>query len=68
MVDFTKEDILLIYGHFRKLLDKVETVNNMEHPPINRKNLNTDIKQYSSIIHKILEAHPEFQLLEDIRK
>lgn len=68
MINFTNEDILLIYGHFRKKLDEVEMSKDMEHPPIHRNNLNTDIKLYSSIIQKILDAHPEFQLLEDIRK
>lgn len=63
--DFTKQDILLIYGHFKKLLNKVEEVNKMKNPPIDRKNLRAEINQYSSIIEKILEANPEIKLLED---
>lgn len=63
-INFSKEDILLILGKFDKMLVQVEELNDMDNPPISRKNLKQDIEMYSSVVNKIVTEYPEFSIIK----
>ncbi|MGE7113969.1 hypothetical protein [Lysinibacillus sp. NPDC047702] len=63
-IDFTTEDLLLIYGHFSKKIKELELLKSMPDNPIDLGNINQDIELYSSITNKIEEERPSFLLLK----
>lgn len=58
-IDFSDKDILLIYGHFRKKINKLNAIKNDPNNPIHISNLNEDIKLFSSITDKIESVYPK---------
>jgi hypothetical protein len=61
-IDFSDKDILLIYGHFRKEINKLNKLKTSPGNPISVSNINQDIKLFSSITNKIEKVYP--QILE----
>lgn len=61
---FTKNDILLIYGHFMEKIKELETICNAPNIAASMKaDARKSIKLYASITDKIREQHPGFDLL-----
>lgn len=60
-VDFSNEDILLIYGHFGKKINELNSLKNHPNNPIHVSNINQDIKLFSSITDKIEKTYPQLR-------
>lgn len=61
-IDFSNKDLLLIYGHFRKKINKLIAIKNDPNNPIDKNNINQEIQLFSSITDKIESVYP--QLIE----
>jgi len=58
-IDFSSEDILLIYGHFKKKVNELNLLKSSPNNPIHVSNINQDIKLFSSITDKIEKIYPQ---------
>jgi hypothetical protein len=63
-INFNKNDLLLIYGHFSKKVKELELLKSMPGNPIDLSNINQDIELFTSITSKIEEEHPSFNELK----
>ncbi|WP_027633346.1 hypothetical protein [Clostridium hydrogeniformans] len=61
--DFTSEEIIFIYGHFKKEIKKLTELKNLPNSPISHKSINVDIDLYSSITNKIEKCCPRLNKL-----
>lgn len=63
-INFDNNDLLLIYGHFSKKIQKLELLKTMPNNPIDLSNINQDIELFTSITSKIEEEYPSFLKLK----
>lgn len=63
-VHFSDEEIIFIYGHFRKEARKLEEIKASKDCPISKDNLNQDIKLFNDIADKMRETCPELSKLD----
>jgi len=64
-IDFSPNEALFIYGHFMKMIKDLENLKASPSCPINKSNINKDIKLFSSITNKIEKVYPQ---LSDLAK
>lgn len=62
--DFTPEDIISIYGHFKKHIQKLELIKNSPNCPIADESIDQEIQIYSSITSKIKKCYPNLLKLD----
>lgn len=63
-IDFTPQDVLFIYGTFKKKIGKLNELKSTPGCPIAVENIDQDIELYSSICAKLLEAQPNLGKLD----
>lgn len=66
-IDLSNEEIIYIYGHFRKEARKLEELKSSPNCPISKINLNQDIKLFNSIADKLRDACPKLSKLDNYR-
>ncbi|HGD0580878.1 hypothetical protein [Clostridium perfringens] len=59
-INFSQQEILFIYGHFRKEAQKLITIKNTPGCPIDSESITREINLYSSIADKIEKVYPQF--------
>lgn len=71
-INFTEQELIFIYGHFKLEAQKLEILKATPECPIAAKNLNSDIKLYNSIAQKLSDCNPQLlnlnPYLENIKK
>lgn len=65
-IDFTEQDVIFLYGHFKKKIKELELLKATPSCPISKKNINQDIKIYSSITDKIEKVCPQLKELGNL--
>lgn len=58
--DFTSQEVIFIYGHFKKQIKKLQLIKDSPNCPISSENIDQDISLYSSITDKIEKVYPQF--------
>lgn len=66
-VNFSDEEAIFIYIHFRKEAQKLEELKSSPNCPISKTNLNQDIKLFSGIADKLKEVYPKLASLENYK-
>ncbi|WP_061317516.1 hypothetical protein [Clostridium botulinum] len=61
--DFTSEEIIFIYGHFKKKIKKLKLIKNAPNCPIADESINQELELYSSITDKIEKYYPQLDKL-----
>lgn len=59
-INFSTNDLLLIYGHFSKKIKKLEMLKSMPDNPVDISSINQELELFTSITSKIEEEHPSF--------
>ena len=67
-IDFTKEDILFIYGRFKREIHELESLKANPKNPIDVRSINQEIKLYSSVTDKIEKVYPNISSLNNYLK
>lgn len=62
-VDFSETDIVYIYGHFTRQINDLNKMKAMPKCPVNKNNINQEIKLCTSITDKIEQAYPNLKKL-----
>ena len=57
-IDFTPQELLFIYGHFKLEAHKLELFKSAPDCPISSENLNSDIHFFNSIAKKLSDCEP----------
>lgn len=63
-IDFTNQDLIFIYGTFRKEIRKLEDIKNAPNCPFSKKDIDREIKLYSSINDKLKEVNPNLEKMD----
>lgn len=63
-LDFSNNDLLLIYGHFRKKIKELNVLKASPSNPIHKDSINQDINLFSSITDKIEKVYPQFREMD----
>lgn len=63
-INFTDQDILFIYGTFKKKIEKLNVLKSTPNCPIADDSINKEIELYTSVVNKLLEAQPKLAALE----
>lgn len=58
-IKFTPQELLFIYGHFKKEVQNMEKLKSNPNNPIASESLNTDIRLYNSILKKLSDCEPK---------
>lgn len=66
-LNFSNEEVLFIYGHFRKEARKLSEIKSTPNCPIAKENLDTDIALYTSIADKLRDAYPNLSRLDSFK-
>jgi hypothetical protein len=61
--DFTSQEIIFIFGHFKKKTKELRLLKDSPNCPISHENITQDIKLYSSITDKIEKCYPQLNEL-----
>ena len=71
-INFTSQELLFLYGHFKLEAQKLEALKATPGCPISSENLDSDIKFYKSIAQKLSDCEPKLlnmnPYLEQIKK
>ena len=71
-INFTPQELLFIYGHFKLEAQKLEAIKSTPGCPISVENLDSDISFYKSIAKKLSDCEPKLlnmnKYLERIKK
>ena len=62
-INFSSNDLLLIFGHFSKKIKELETLKSTPGNPIDLSNIDQDIELFTSITSKIEEEYPKLHEL-----
>lgn len=63
-INFTDQDVLFIYGTFKKKIEKLNLLKSTPNCPIADESINQELELYSSVVNKLLEAQPKLAILE----
>ena len=63
-INFSNEELIFIYGHFRKEARKLSEIKSSPNCPIAEENLNSDIALYTSIADKLRDTCPTLSKLD----
>lgn len=66
-INFSNEEMIYLYCHFRKEIKKLEDLKSLPNCPISKINLNQDIKLFSGIADKLRDACPELSGLDNYK-
>lgn len=66
-VNFSDEEAIFIYIHFRKEAHKLEELKALPNCPLSKTNLNQDIKLFSGIADKLKEVYPNLSSLDNYK-
>lgn len=66
-IDFSNQEIIFMYGHFRKQARKLMEIKSAPNCPISETNLNQDIALYNGIADKLRDAYPGLSKLDNYR-
>lgn len=61
--NFTNQEIIFIYGHFKKKIKELNLIKNSPNCPIDDEDINQEIELYSSITDKIEDSCPQLTIL-----
>lgn len=64
-INFSNEEILFMYGHFRKESEKLTEIKSASDCPISKTNLNKDIALFDGIANKLRDACPSLSKLDN---
>ena len=62
-IDFSAQEVIFIYGHFKKQIRELENMKASPQNPISKTNINQDIKLFTAITDKIEAGHPQIREL-----
>ena len=60
-INFTPQELLFIYAHFKLEAQKLEAIKNTPNCPISTENLDSDINFYNSIAQKLSNCEPKLR-------
>ncbi|SCJ53307.1 Uncharacterised protein [uncultured Clostridium sp.] len=63
-IDFTTQEVLFIYGYFKKKIQKLDILKSTPNCPIADESINQEIELYSSIVDKLKQAQPNLSNLD----
>lgn len=67
-IDFTPQELLFVYGHFKRKAQELENLKAKPNCSIAVESLNSDIKLYSSIAKKLSDSNPDLLKMDPYLK
>jgi hypothetical protein len=66
-INFTNQELILVYGHFKKKINELEKIKSTPNCPFPKKDIDKDISLYTSITDKLKSANPNLGNMDDYR-
>ena len=62
-IDFSNEDVIFMYGHFKKQIQQLNELKKSPSCPISKITINKEIKLFTSLANKLEESFPSLSKL-----